>query len=218
MHRTIVLLFLQRLRLLAVALGLTAICLPAGATTKGLNQIVTPDIQPTGVLSISYQLQNSALGNSQQTQYELGLTKRVEVAVFSGYDPGETIYNAEVGLVQQKSFLLSTGLLGVKTRLKSQPFLEGGYYKGKAEYIAGVQQQDANLEGVFGYGYQATPKVQLMFDYITGVQNFATAGATFTLSRTLSFNSAIYVSNQSPHNLYPYGVLTWNITLWKPKK
>jgi len=37
---------------IAVVAGLTA---PAFATTKGLNQIVTPDVQPFGILSLSVQ-------------------------------------------------------------------------------------------------------------------------------------------------------------------
>ena len=59
-----------------------------GGTTKGLNQIVTPDIQPTGMLSLSVQAQHSAIGNDLQAQYELGLSKTFEVAVFQGLKPG----------------------------------------------------------------------------------------------------------------------------------
>lgn len=47
---------------------------PAGATTKGLNQIITPDTQPEGVLSISFQGEHPAIGNSKQLQFEVGLT------------------------------------------------------------------------------------------------------------------------------------------------
>lgn len=190
------------------------VCTPVLATTKGLNQIVTPDIQPQGVLSVSIQGENAALGNSRQLQLELGLTKSFEVAVFRGFSPGETVLGAELGLVQSKSFLLSTGLLGLENNAKSQPFLEGGYYRGKACVIAGVQRQDGSILGVFGACYQATLRVLATADYISGSANFATAGVTITLSPTLTFNPAVYVSNSSPHRAYGYGVLTWNVKAW----
>ena len=192
---------------------LSLACTTCFATTKGLNQIVTPDIQPLGVLSTSVQVQNPALGNSDEVQLELGITKNFEVAVFQGCVPGEVVLNAEYGLIQQKSFLLSTGVLGIENGHNPQPFLEGGWYHDKVFGIAGVQQQHANAEGVFGFGYQATPAALVTLDYITGDDNFATAGVTFTLTPNLSFNPALYISNKT-HTSYGYGVLSWNAKLW----
>ena len=136
------------------------------------------------------------------------------MAVFRGFSPGDTVLGAELGLVQSKCFLLSTGLLGVENRVKPQPFLEGGYYHGKAFAIAGVQKQDDAYVAVLGAAYQATPRILATADYIGGSNNFATAGVTLTLSPTLSFNPAVYISNSSPHRAFGYGVLTWNIRVW----
>jgi len=200
---------------IAVAtLCIVLFCTSAFATTKGLNQIVTPDIQPEGVLSVSFQGENNTLGNSEQLQLEIGVTPSFEIAVFRGFKPGENILGAEVGLVKSKSFLLSTGILGVENRLKPQPFLEAGYYNGKGTIIAGVQEQYSKSYGVFGAAYQAAPVVLVTADYISGSTNFATLGVTLTLTGNLSWNPAIYISNQSPRRAYSYSVVSWNVKAW----
>jgi len=195
--------------LLAVALSTASY-----ATTKGLNQIVTPDIQPMGVLCTSFQDENAALGNPQQLQLELGLTDSFEVAIFQGFSPEQTVFNAELGLVQKKYFLLSTGLLGAQNKAKYQPFLEGGYYTGKAEIIAGIQRQNGAYLGVFGVSYQALPRLLIAADYISGSSDFATVGVTYAILPNLSFNPALYISNASPHHAFGYGVLSWNVKVW----
>ncbi|MDQ6939141.1 MAG: hypothetical protein M3119_03185, partial [Verrucomicrobiota bacterium] len=59
----------------------------AAATTKGLSQIVTPDLQPEGDLSLSAQGQAARIANPYELQAELGLTSFAEVAVFQGFKP-----------------------------------------------------------------------------------------------------------------------------------
>lgn len=204
----------RRTRCSVLACWLALACVPVLATTKGLNQIVTPDIQPLGILSVSAQGENSALGNSQQLQLELGITPSFEMSVFQGFTPSDTSVGAEVALVHHGPYLLSAGIQGVQNRLEPQDFLEGGYYRGKAELIAGVQHQNHATLPVFGAAYQLTPRIQPMVDYLGGTQNFATAGATFTLAPNLTFNPAVYFSNSRPHRAYGYGVLTWNIKVW----
>src|SRR4029450_2367006 len=54
------------------------------ATTKGLSQIVTPDLQGPGDLSLSFQAQSEQIANPYELQAEMGLTKWAEVAVFRG--------------------------------------------------------------------------------------------------------------------------------------
>src|SRR6266704_1072798 len=79
------------------------------ATTKGLSQIVTPDLQPEGDLSLSFQAQSERIGNPYELQGELGLTKWGEVAVFKGFQPNELFFGTELGLLQEEPWLLSTG-------------------------------------------------------------------------------------------------------------
>jgi hypothetical protein len=68
-----------------VAIAFVVALLPsARPTTKGLSQIVTPDLQPEGDLSLSFQTQSQRIANPYQLQGELGLMKWAEIAVFKG--------------------------------------------------------------------------------------------------------------------------------------
>src|SRR5262245_1505721 len=100
--------------LAAVAVGLLAPL--AHATTKGLNQIVTPDIQPEGELSLSAQAQHTLIGNSQELQLELGFTKNFEVSFFQGFKPRKEIFGAEFNFLQQGPHLLTLGAVNWSSR------------------------------------------------------------------------------------------------------
>jgi len=189
--------------------------LPVSATVLGLNQIETPDIQPPGVLAITYQAQNKALGNSQQLQLELGLSRRFEMAVFRGFEPGSIVVGAEYALVQQKEFLLTVGTLGLQHRAKTQPFIEGGYYHNSDFFfVAGVQRQNSANLPVAGAAYQIAPVMRLQSDYVGGANNYSTFGVAFTLTPTVTVNPAIYIANHRPHKTYGYGVVTWQVKVW----
>src|SRR5919109_1250463 len=70
------------------------------ATTKGLSQIVTPDLEAEGDFSLSFQIQDKRIANPYQLQAELGLTEWGEVAVFRGFQPDEWIFGTEIGLLR----------------------------------------------------------------------------------------------------------------------
>src|SRR5262249_58546149 len=76
------------------------------ATTKGLSQIVTPDLEPQGDFSLSFQIQDKRIANPYQLQGELGLTDWGEVAVFCGFLPYEWIFGKEVGFFSEKNLFL----------------------------------------------------------------------------------------------------------------
>lgn len=218
------------MRKITVAAGiLLAAAVPAGATTKGLNQIITPDIQPDGVLSISYQQVDPNIGNKYEAQLELGITPRFEIAAFQGFAPSEQVLNAEYGIYQSKHYLLSTGFANWTSKgIEPQPYLEAGYLEGNFYGMAGaihaVTEQD-NADGsvrkdhetqaILGAAYRVAPKLNLQLDYQSGDSNFATAGFTYNLSPQLSFNPAVYVANAHGHAAYGYAVLTWNVQAFK---
>ena len=203
----------------AQALAMCAVGLTSAAswgTTKGLNQIVTPDVQPLGQLSLSYQMQHSFIGNPIQGQYEIGLSKEFEIAAFSGFRPGVAVLNAELGLVQRKDVLLSVGFLGWSTRGGSpQPFVEGGYNRGLARFMAGAQRIGSQTSAILGVGYQTTPALLIQSDYLSGNNNFTTFGFTYSVTPSVTFNPALYMANSRDHKVYPYMVLTWTVTAWK---
>lgn len=196
-----------------------AVAQSARGTTKGLNQVVTPDIQPKGVLTIGFQEQDTHIGNCTELQWELGLTKRFEVAVFQGFSPPSIVLNSEFGVVQKPPFLLSVGFLGWQNQAVGgsgpEPFLEAGYYKGKNEWMAGALHAGKQYQLILGWGYQARPDLLIQFDYLGGSGNFATAGFTYSITPNLQINPAVYLSNGTLHNCYGYTVLTWSVQLWK---
>ena len=102
---------------------------PSFATTKGLSQIVTPDLQPQGDLSLSFQIQDKRIANPYQLQSELGLTDWGEVAVFRGFQPDEWIFGTEIGLLRKEPYLLSIGFINWSPHLDvdPQPLIEAGY-------------------------------------------------------------------------------------------
>jgi hypothetical protein len=189
---------------------------PARATIVGLNQIVTPDIQPVGVLGVGYQAQHSLIGNSQQVQFELGVTPRFEVAWFQGLQPGEGFFDTEINLLQTGPHLLSAGALNWSTRGgRAQPVLEYGYYTDTNHFVAGTIYANRQAELLLGYKRQLSDKVQVSFDFQSGQANSLTAGVTYNFTSTLSANPAIYWTNSHRHHFLGYVVLTWNLTVWK---
>lgn len=208
---------------------IAALAPAALATTKGLNQIVTPDIQPAGVLSVSYQQVDPNIANRSQVQLELGITKQFEIALFQGFSPPEQILNAEYGIVQQKHFLLSTGFANYSSMgSKPQPYMEGGYQQGNFYAMAGATQvtlektdvggsvtSRRETQSILGAAYRIHPRTLLQLDYQSGAGNFATAGFTYNVTPQLQFNPAVYYANAPGHTAYGYAVLTWNIQVWK---
>jgi hypothetical protein len=199
--------------ILLAALWLTP---SAHATIVGLNQIVTPEIQPTGVLMLSAQAQHSTIGNSQEIQFELGITPRFEVAWFQGLKPNEGFFSTEFNLVQKDGHLLTAGLINWSTRGgDAQPVLEYGYYTDKDRFVAGAIYANREAELLLGYKRLLSDKIALATDFQSGSANSLTFGVVYNFTPDLSINPAIYWTNSHPHHFLGYVVLSWNITVWK---
>src|SRR5260370_16719689 len=72
---------------LLLAFAAIFICASLFATTKGLNQITTPDLQPEGDFSLSLQIQDKRLPNPYEIQTELGLSNSPQLAAFKPFPP-----------------------------------------------------------------------------------------------------------------------------------
>ncbi len=188
----------------------------ASATTKGLNQIVTPDIQPAGVLSVSGQVQDARIANPAEAQFELGLGRGVEIAYAHGFRPREEIVGAEASLWSTGPNLLSGGAINWSTRGGgANPFLEYGYFAERDHLMAGIIRAGGRTEGILGYCRQFNDRWQMALDYQSGPGNAVTVGLTVNLTSSLQVNPAVYVANTSPHRLMGYVVLTWSLPLWR---
>ena len=200
---------------LSIAASLLMVSTPALATTKGLNQIVTPDVQPEGQLSLAAQFQPRNVGNPYEAQAELGLTQWAEVAVFQGLDPGEEIFATELALVQKDPWLLSTGFVNWSSHGDApQPFLEGGYYGEHSKPVAGAIVVDHHLEALLGYAYDFNDTWRAQADYQSGSGNYFTFGITCTIKQSLQLNPAVYVSDDGGHRAFAYFVMSYSLPAW----
>lgn len=166
------------------------------ATTKGLTQIVTPDLQPNGDLSLSFQIQDKRIANPYQLQAELGLTKWAEVAVFRGFQPDEWIFGTEIGLLTKEPFLLSVGFVNWSPHLNvdPQPFIEAGYYTEHHKMIAGAIHAGYKNEAILGYAYDFNERWRLQVDFQSGSENSSTIGFICNVAQDFQFNPALYTS------------------------
>jgi hypothetical protein len=191
----------------------------AHATTKGLSQIVTPDLQDPGDLSLSLQIQDKRIANPYQLQAELGFTKWFEAAVFRGFDPDEWIIGTEVGLLTEEPYLLSIGFVNWSPHLDvdPQPFIEAGYYTEHQKFIAGAIHVDYKNEAILGYAYDFNKTWRVQVDWQSGKENSSTLGFTCNVTRDFQFNPAIYFSNDDPGRIFGYIVFTYTFSLWGGK-
>ena len=187
------------------------------ATTKGLSQIVTPDLQPEGQLSLSFQAQAPEIANPYQLQAEIGITSWLEAAVFQGLSPGEQIFGTQVGLVNHGPWLLSTGFINWSTRGSSpQAFLEGGYYTTHDKWMAGPIRVHDQTQLLLGWAHDFNSTWRFQLDYQSGRDNFFTVGFTCNVTPRLQFNPALYFPNSSSHSTAGYIVLTYTFPVWEP--
>ncbi len=208
-------------RLVFLLLAIFVFNQTAGATTKGLSQIVTPDLQAPGDLSLSFQAQAERIANPYEVQAELGLVNWAEVAVFKGFQPNELIFGTEIGLLTKEPWLLSIGFVNWSPHsdVDPQPFIEGGYYTEHHKFIVGAIQAGSRTEAILGYAYDFNKTWRAQVDFQSGSENSVTAGFTCNVTRDFQFNPAVYVTNDSAHQVLGYVVFTYTFHVWgqKPK-
>jgi hypothetical protein len=191
----------------------------AMATTKGLSQIVTPDLQGEGDLSLSLQIQDKRIANPYELQAELGLTKWAEVAVFRGFQPDEWIFGTEIGLLTKEPYLLSVGFVNWSPHLNvdPQPYIEAGYYTEHHKVIVGAIHAGYKNEAILGYAYDFNERWRVQVDFQSGSENSSTIGFTCNVTRDFQFNPALYVNNGPKHDLFGYIVFTYTFHVWGKK-
>jgi len=189
------------------------------ATTKGLSQIVTPDLQGEGDLSLSLQIQDKRIANPYELQAELGLTKWAEVAVFRGFQPDDWIFGTEIGLLTKEPFLLSVGFVNWSPHLNvdPQPYIEAGYYTEHNKVIVGAIHAAYKNEAILGYAYDFNQTWRVQVDWQSGSENSSTIGFTCNVTRDFQFNPAIYFSNDDLSRVMGYVVFTYTLHLWGDK-
>ena len=160
------------------------------ATTKGLSQIVTPDLQPAGDLSLSFQVQSLHIANPYELQAELGLTKFAEIAVFKGFEPNELIFGTEIGLLNKEPYLLSVGFINWSphSHVDPQPFIEAGYYTEHDKMIVGAVHAAYKNEAIVGYAHDFNKQWRVQIDFQSGTENSSTIGFTWNITPDFQVN------------------------------
>jgi len=192
----------------------------AFATTKGLSQIVTPDLQPEGDLSLSLQIQDKRIANPYQLQAEMGLTNWAEVAVFRGFQPDEWILGTEIGLLTKEPWLVSVGFVNWSPHLDvdPQPYIEVGYYTEHNKFIVGAIHAGYKNEAILGYAHDFNERWRVQADFQSGSENSSTIGFTCNVTPDFQFNPAIYFSNDDLSRVMGYIVFTYTFHLWGGKE
>src|SRR5437899_5628784 len=201
-------------------LGILASAPSSLATTKGLSQIVTPDLQGEGDLSLSLQIQDKRIANPYELQAELGLTKWAEVAVFRGFQPDDWIFGTEFGLLTKQPYLLSVGFVNWSPHLDvdPQPYIEAGYCTEHHKIIVGAIHAGYKNEAILGYAYDFNQTWRVQVDFQSGRENSSTIGFTWNITPDLQVNPALYFANYHPDRLMGYIVFTYTFHLWGNKK
>jgi hypothetical protein len=194
--------------------------LTASATTKGLSQIVTPELQPPGDFSLSFQAQSQRIANPFELQGEIGLTNWAEVAVFKGFKPNELIFSTEFGLIQKEPYLLSVGFVNWSphSHVDPQPYLEAGYYTEHHKFFAGAIHVGYRNEAILGYAYDFNKQWRAQVDFQSGSGNSSTIGFTWNITPDFQTNPAIYITNDRPHEILGYVVFTYTFHIWNKGK
>ena len=190
------------------------------ATTQGLNQIATPDVQAEGTLALSFDVQDRKIGNPYQVQAEMGLTKWFEIDIFQGFKPNDSVIETEIGLLSKEPYLFSIGFLNWSphSHVDPQPFAVAGYYFGSHEFVAGVTHADFRNEALLGYAYDFNETWRIQIDWQSGSGNASTIGIAWNITRDFQVSSAIFVTNDSPHELLGYLSFTYTFHVWGGRK
>jgi hypothetical protein len=183
------------------------------------SEIVTPDLQPEGELSITAQIQSERLGNPYQVQFELGLVSWAEVTLFKGFKPNELIFNAEIGLLREEPWLLSIGMSNWSphSHVDPQPFVVGGYYTRRNQFIAGAVHVGSRHEALLGWIHNFNETWRAQINFQSGSGNAVSLGFTCNLTRDLELSPGIFITNDSPHHVLGYLLLTYTFPIWQPR-
>jgi hypothetical protein len=169
---------------------------------------------------LSLQIQDKRIANPYELQAELGLTKWIEAAVFRGFQPDDWILSTEIGLFTKKPYLLSVGFINWSPHLNvdPQPYIEAGFWGEHHKGTIGAIHAGYKNEAILGYAYDFNKTLRVQVDWQSGSENSSTIGFTCNITPDFQFNPALYVSNDSKHDLFGYIVFTYTFHLWGGKK
>jgi len=150
----------------------------------------------------------------------MGLTRWFEIAIFKGFEPNELIFGTEIGLLMKEPYLLSIGFSNWSphSHVDPQPYIEAGYWGEHHKFTAGVAYADSHGEAILGYAYDFNNTWRVQVDFQSGSDNSSTIGFVWSIHDDIQVNPAIYVTNDSPHEVAGYVSFTYTFHLWGGRK
>jgi len=82
----------------------------------------------------------------------------------------------------------------------------------EGDFSISLQAQDQKLGNPYAYDFNETWRVQV--DFQSGSGNSSTIGFVWSINEDIQVNPAIYVTNDSPHEVLGYVSFTYSFNLW----
>jgi hypothetical protein len=152
-------------------------------------------------------------------QLELGLFKWAEIAIFKGFKPNELIFGTEIGLLQNGPWLVSIGAVNWSphSHVDPQPFVVGGYYKGRPQFMASAIHTFSRTDAMLGWTYTFNDTWRAQIDFQSGSGNSASIGLACNLTRHLQLSPSLYITNDTPHRVLGYVLVSYTFPIWQPR-
>jgi hypothetical protein len=143
----------------------------------------------------------------------------LDIDITQGFKPKETSLGCELGLVHKGPWLLSTGFINWSTNgERPQPFLEAGYYSTHLKLIAGSIEVHNRFFELVGLEYDFSEHWKLLVDYLSGKDNFTTAGLVWGVTDNFEIDTSIFFSNRNFRNLAGAVTFSYTFPLWRAKQ
>ena len=198
------------------AVGLLLLSCAAFADENGSSQIVTPQVLPAGVATVTFKGTESRFDRPWRLVTEAGVTDKITVGYTHRFAPKGDSLSVEAALFQYKNCQVSAGVLNWSlTHGRAQPFFEEGGSRGKLGWTLGGLYGSRRFEPLVGVSYPLGRRVTLLVDHQGGEENASTVGLNYAVSPTLSVKPAVYVSNCSDHHASAFLSLSWRTRLFK---
>jgi hypothetical protein len=120
----------------------------------------------------------------------------------------------------KEPYLLSVGFSNWSphSRVDPQPYVEAGYWGEHHKFTTGVAYADSHTEAILGYAYDFNDTWRGQVDFQSGSDNSSTIGFVWSINDDIQVNPAIYVTNDSRHEVVGYVSVTYTFHLWGGKK
>lgn len=179
--------------------GCISVSVSAGPT--GLIIIPTADILETGVYEIEYELDGHSPfpvgADISLLNTQFGIAKRLEAGVdfrLWGDMEADVLFNAKYGFPVH-TVSGAVGIYDVGSQSISLPYVVFSKYFGTAEFSAGAQLYNDDIQPLLGMSYEIG-RLILQADYISGRENFSSLGFEYALSDLFTLQWSWQVSHK----------------------